>query len=376
MRHNDPKNRQVSRLLAESLTGQVSRREIMRRAAMLGLSAPMVGLMVSARTRSAFAQDTTPAPDPNAGSTIVVPEGLRTDLQGQRVNAVLADSTDPNGPFLDAALARFSEVTGAEATFIRGERGADQRLQSYRQEWAAQAADNDVFQVDVIWPGVVAEHAVNLNDTLADLAALHFPAIVENNTIDGNLVGMPWFTDAGLLYYRTDLLEKYELQPPTTWDELTQSAQTIMDGERGEGNASFVGFVWQGRAYEGLTCNGLEWQVSNGGGTIIDEEGTVTVNNPQVIEAFERAKGWVNTISPEDVTTYQEGESFNIWTAGLFLLPQKDMEKEIAQLESFIKSDIDARELKRAIAVRMALSGKLYYEISKMLGVSEFFVGY
>ncbi|WP_333071998.1 MULTISPECIES: winged helix-turn-helix domain-containing protein [unclassified Microcoleus] len=55
---------------------------------------------------------------------------------------------------------------------------------------------------------------------------------------------------------------------------------------------------------------------------------------------------------------------------------QKDMEKEITQLESFIKSDIDARELKRAIAVRMALEGKLYYEISKMLSVSEFFVGY
>jgi putative transposase len=57
-------------------------------------------------------------------------------------------------------------------------------------------------------------------------------------------------------------------------------------------------------------------------------------------------------------------------------LPQKDMKKEIPQLESFIKSDIDARELKRAIAVRMALEGKLYHEISKMLGVSEFFVGY
>jgi putative transposase len=47
-------------------------------------------------------------------------------------------------------------------------------------------------------------------------------------------------------------------------------------------------------------------------------------------------------------------------------LPQKDMKKEIPQLESFIKSDIDARELKRAIAVRMALEGKLYHEISKM----------
>ena len=47
-------------------------------------------------------------------------------------------------------------------------------------------------------------------------------------------------------------------------------------------------------------------------------------------------------------------------------LPQKHREKEILQLESFIKSDVDARELKRAIAVRMALSGKLYHEISKM----------
>jgi putative transposase len=57
-------------------------------------------------------------------------------------------------------------------------------------------------------------------------------------------------------------------------------------------------------------------------------------------------------------------------------LPQKDMEKEIAQLESFIKSDIDARELKRAIAVRMAISGNIYHEISLILGVSNFFIGY
>ena len=57
-------------------------------------------------------------------------------------------------------------------------------------------------------------------------------------------------------------------------------------------------------------------------------------------------------------------------------LPQKDREKEIAFLESFIKSDIDARELKRAIAVKMALSGNIYHKISKILGVSNFFIGY
>ncbi|MEG5176337.1 helix-turn-helix domain-containing protein [Microcoleus sp. B3-D7] len=50
------------------------------------------------------------------------------------------------------------------------------------------------------------------------------------------------------------------------------------------------------------------------------------------------------------------------------------MEKEIAQVEFFIKSNIDARELKRAIAVRMALSGNIYHEISNILGVSNFWL--
>jgi putative transposase len=57
-------------------------------------------------------------------------------------------------------------------------------------------------------------------------------------------------------------------------------------------------------------------------------------------------------------------------------LPPKDREKEIACLEAFIKSDIDARELKRAIAVRMALSSNIYHEISNILGLSNFFIGY
>ena len=57
-------------------------------------------------------------------------------------------------------------------------------------------------------------------------------------------------------------------------------------------------------------------------------------------------------------------------------LPQKDLEKEKASLEYFIESDIDARELKRAIAVRMAMVGKSYNEIRELLGVSKFFVCY
>ncbi len=192
----------------------------------------------------------------------------------------------------------------------------EDRLGLYLQFFEAGSSEVDVFQIDVIWPGDLAEHFVDLNEYgAAEVAGDHFPAIVENNTVDGALVGIPWFTDAGLLYYRTDLLEKYDLDPPATWDDLEEAAQIIQDGERVE-NPDFWGFVWQGRAYEGLTCDALEWIASNDGGTIISPDGVITINNPNAIEIVDQAAGWVGTISPEGVTTMAEEESRAVWHAG------------------------------------------------------------
>jgi trehalose/maltose transport system substrate-binding protein len=199
----------------------------------------------------------------------------------------------------------------------------EDRLGVYLQLFEAQSPEGDVFQIDVIWPGDLAEHFIDLNPmtdsegrTGEEIAADHFPAIVENNTVDGKLVGIPWFTDAGLLYYRTDLLDKYSLEPPQTWDELEVAAQTIQDGERAAGNQDFYGFVFQGNAYEGLTCDALEWMASAGGGSIIEPDGTITVNNQAAIDIVNQAAGWVGTISPEGVTAYGEEDARGVWQAG------------------------------------------------------------
>lgn len=307
---------QLSELTNAVLNGKMSRREAIRRAGLLGVSAPVAAMLI--RGRGVAAQDATPAAAVEPGSTIVVPEGLRTDLSGQKIRAVLAESSSPDNPWLTAAAAKFTEATGIEVEIIPGEQSATDRLAIYNQQLGAQSSDIDVFQIDVIWPGILAQHAVDLNESLSDLAAQHFPAIVENNTVDGKLIGMPWFTDAGLLYYRQDLLDKYGVSAPTTWAELETTAQTILDGERAS-NPDFWGFVYQAAAYEGLTCNALEWQYSNGGGRIVEDvdgEPTVTLNNPQAVAAFQRAAGWIGTIAPEAVTTFQEAESLNVFIAG------------------------------------------------------------
>ncbi len=191
------------------------------------------------------------------------------------------------------------------------------RLGLYLQFFEARSPEVDVYQIDVIWPGDLAEHFVDLYDYGAErLVNMHFPAIVENNTVDGRLVGIPWFTDAGLLYYRTDLLQKYNLNPPKTWDELERAARIIQDGERAAGNRDFWGFVWQGNAYEGLTCDALEWLASNDGGSIISPDGVITVNNPNAVEILQKARGWIGTISPPGVLGMAEEESRAVWQAG------------------------------------------------------------
>jgi len=181
---------------------------------------------------------------------------------------------------------------------------ANDRLGLYLQFLEAESPEVDVYQIDVIWPGDLAEHFIDFYDYGAEeVVDDHFQAIVENNTTtDGRLVAMPWFTDAGLLYYRTDLLEKYDREVPETWDELEETARYIMEEERAAGNEDFYGYVWQGDAYEGLTCDALEWVYSNGGGQIVNKDQEITINNDKAIEIIDQAAGWVGDISPTGVT--------------------------------------------------------------------------
>jgi trehalose/maltose transport system substrate-binding protein len=210
----------------------------------------------------------------------------------------------------------WAERTGNTVEIVSTPNSATERLALYQQLLAAGASDIDVFQIDVIWPGILGEHLIDLAPHAQGAAEQHFPSIVENNTIDGRLIAMPWFVDAGLLYYRKDLLEKYDRPVPETWEELAETASIIQEGERQAGNADFWGYVWQGRAYEGLTTNALEWIASHNGGAIIDAEGEITINNPQAAEALRKAAGWVGTISPPGVLNYAEEEARGVFQAG------------------------------------------------------------
>lgn len=205
-----------------------------------------------------------------------------------------------------------------QVKLIEGPVSATDRIGLYLQSFQAQSSDIDVMQIDVIWPGDLAENLIDFNEYGgAEAVADDFPAIVQNNTVDGRLVGLPWFTDGGLLYFRTDLLEKYGYTaPPATWTELEEMAAKIQEGERAAGNQDFWGYVWQGAPYEGLTCDALEWVYSSGGGTIVSPEKVITINNDAAAAALDRAYSWIGTISPPGVNSFMEEDSRRVWHAG------------------------------------------------------------
>lgn len=245
-----------------------------------------------------------------ASATLGVVAAQAADL------SIVSGDTGNGLEFLRSQLDRFEAETGNKVTVVPMPSSTTDQFGQYKLWLAAGNSDIDVYQTDVIWAPQLADQFLDLTDAAKDVVANHFPSIIESQTVNGKLVALPAFTDAPALYYRKDLLEKYGKTPPKTWAELTATAQEIQDKERAAGNPDMQGFVFQGNAYEGLTCNALEWVMSNGGGQIVEPDGTISINNEKAAAAIDMVKGWVGTISPAGVLAYQEEESRGVWQLG------------------------------------------------------------
>lgn len=215
-----------------------------------------------------------------------------------------------------AGVEAWQKKSGRMAKLVATPTSSTEALALYQQLLAAGASDIDVIRIDVVWPGILGSFLLDLKSYTKGVEKDHFESMVANNTVDGHLVAIPWQADAGLLYYRKDLLEKYKEAVPATWDQLGKTAKKIQNAERKAGQKDLWGFVFQGKAYEGLTCNALEWVASYGGGHIVEADGKVSIDNPQAVAALTTAASWVGEISPPGVVSYEEEESRGLFQAG------------------------------------------------------------
>jgi trehalose/maltose transport system substrate-binding protein len=254
----------------------------------------------------------------------------------------------------------FTKETGIQLRYLPSGETPQQRLAMLQKLLATHASSLDVYSIDVIWPGILKEYSIDLKPYFRNDIFDLFPVLVDNDTVDGKLMALPYRADLGLLFYRTDLLQEYRYRgPPGTWDELETMAARIQEGERAKGNNKFWGFIWQGAPAECLTCNALEWQASEGGGRIIEPDKTISVNNAQAIRAWQRAARWVGWISPPSVTAYKEWDGTNLWAAGNAAFMRNWPQASVASRapESAVRNKFDVAMLPAGKAGRAGVLG-------------------
>jgi trehalose/maltose transport system substrate-binding protein len=279
-------------------------------AALTGLLLLIVALGIaaagSAGTSSASATIKAP-PVPGA-------KAIKAKYGGESITFI-GDSVGGGHPRDVALASRFSKDTGIKVKVIPHPKASDASYQQIARVLASKSSSFDVAMIDVTWPVAFAPFLVDLKPKLGAQSKLHAAPLVANDTVDGHLVAMPWFGDFGILYYRTDLLKKYKYKsPPTSWAQLFQMAKKIQAGEQ-SANPNFSGFVFQGDAYEGLTCDALEWIASSGGGHFIDN-GKVTINNKRAAGILNLVAANIGKTTPRGVTSYQEGEAHIAFVGG------------------------------------------------------------
>ena len=146
-----------------------------------------------------------------------------------------------------------AETPGVKVEIETGGNTSEAQAQYLNTIMSAKDSSLDVLILDVIRPAQFAAAGWTTAFSDKDMS-VYLPAYAEANTVDGKVVALPAFADSMFLYYRKDLLDKYGVAPPKTWDELKAAAKKITDGE---GNPDLQGLSFQGKAIEGAVCTFL-----------------------------------------------------------------------------------------------------------------------
>jgi len=210
--------------------------------------------------------------------------------------------------FWEELIGEFETESGIKVNLIRQPTDTDQRRQGLLISLKAKRKDPDLFLMDVAW---IAQFAASgwlkpLDGYLARSSVtsrIFFQQLLnETDKYKNQFIALPVYVDAGLLYYRKDLLAKYGIaSPPKTWDELLNQSIRVQNEMR-KTNPNFYAFVWQGAQYEGLICNFLEFAAS-GGGSI---NGDTPLNSPENNKAVSFMRDLIHKHKVSPVNTFTE----------------------------------------------------------------------
>jgi multiple sugar transport system substrate-binding protein len=215
--------------------------------------------------------------------------------------------------FWETLAAEFEKESGIALRMLRRPADTAQQRQSLVISLKAKMSDPDVFLMDIAWIGLfsAADWLMPLENI--DTGPFFQTVIEKVDRPAGQLLALPVYMDAGILYYRKDLLDAYGIASvPHTWTALAESAQRIQQAER-EANDDFYGLVWTGAQYEGLITVFMEFAGTEGG--FIVEDGRIRLNVPANVRAVRFMRNLIRKyeITPPHAFTNMKEEDVRMY---------------------------------------------------------------
>ncbi len=196
---------------------------------------------------------------------------------------------------LEPVAEKFTEETGTAVTFV--ELPYDGLYDRLSSELSSGNVSFDVAALDAIWLSAFADGVQPLDDVMTeDVQADLFPALVEEAQVDGRFVGVPVWTNAQVLFYRTDLLEDpaeqtafqarygYALTPPQTWEQYLDVAEFFTRDVDGDGATDLYGTDVKGAVETEWLATVLQ---AGADGMVVDADGNVIVDDAAHKEALD-----------------------------------------------------------------------------------------
>ena len=139
----------------------------------------------------------------------------------------------------------------------------------------------------------------------------YYPHIVDTVTFDGNQWGVPIAFSTKALYWNKDLFKQAGLdpeKPPKTWAEEIADAKIIKE------KTGIPGFGLSAKTFDNTMHQFMHWVYANNG-SVIDAEGKITIDSPQVLAALKAYKE-IAAYAEEGPTAYEQNEVRAIFLDG------------------------------------------------------------
>lgn len=249
------------------------------------------------------------------GSSVMAGCGSGGGEEGDAGEIVFSFFPDPTGS-IRGLVDRYNGENREGPRVVLREMPADsgQHFDELNTGFQSGQSNIDVIGGDVIWPAqfAAAGYIADLSERFPQSEReAYLPAAIQANTYEGKIYGVPFYVDAGMLYYRKDLLEDAGVsEPPRTWDELKEVAERV----RRDADVPY-GFVFQGANYEGGVVNALEY-IWTSGGDVLDGE-KVVIDSPEAERGLTIERSMISDrLAPKGVTQFKEQESATVFLRG------------------------------------------------------------